>query len=386
MRTLNVIRLCGVLTAASILQPALISAQTKPAAYVYVSMTPTHSSVNEIMGFAAESNGALTPLPGSPYTADVTNMAVNGTYLFGVGAQRNGVYIDSFRLESNGALNTAGQTDIAQFSTNDCGAPGGIVLDHTGQSLYEFEYRGDCSNNDMRSLNVMKASGDLQNMGATEGNSWLTQPVTILSNNTYAYAVSCLGNMYWGVWGFKRGTNGALTDLPNFSRTLPTPKSGDFWCPMQASADPSLHVAMVLQAVNGSSFGSDGGAQIASFTAAGNGNLTTTNTEAEMPVTAVGFPLSSSMAPSGKLLAVGGTKGLQIFHFNGAMPATRYTGVLAGVEIDQMFWDKENHLYAISRTVGKLYVFTITPGGFSQAPGSPHAITAPQNVIVRPLT
>jgi hypothetical protein len=55
------------------------------------------------------------------------------------------------------------------------------------------------------------------------------------------------------------------------------------------------------------------------------------------------------------------------------------------VEIDQVFWDKQNHLYAISRSAGKLYVFTITPTSAAQAPGSPHAITAPQNVIVQPL-
>jgi hypothetical protein len=30
-------------------------------------------------------------------------------------------------------------------------------------------------------------------------------------------------------------------------------------------------------------------------------------------------------------------------------------------------------------------VFTITPTSVSHAPGSPHAITAPQNVIVQPL-
>jgi hypothetical protein len=33
-------------------------------------------------------------------------------------------------------------------------------------------------------------------------------------------------------------------------------------------------------------------------------------------------------SPSGKLVAVGGTAGLQIFHFNGANPLTRATGLL----------------------------------------------------------
>ncbi len=47
-------------------------------------------------------------------------------------------------------------------------------------------------------------------------------------------------------------------------------------------------------------------------------------------------------------------------------------GLLTKDEIDQMFSDKDNHLYASSRAAGKLYVFTITPTSHSQAKGSPY--------------
>jgi hypothetical protein len=104
-----------------------------------------------------------------------------------------------------------------------------------------------------------------------------------------------------------------------------------------------------------------------------------------MPVGLFGSPLGSRMSPSGQLLAVGGSAGLQIFRFNGAAAPTRYTGLLVNVEIDQMFWDKQDHLYAISRPAGRLYVFTITSTSVHQAPGSPYAIASPQNVIVQPL-
>ncbi len=79
-----------------------------------------------------------------------------------------------------------------------------------------------------------------------------------------------------------------------------------------------------------------------------------------------------AMSPSGKLLAVGGTAGLQIFHFNGSDPITHYTGLLTTDDVSQFFWDNDNHLYAISQTSGKLFVFTVTPTNVSQAPGSPH--------------
>jgi hypothetical protein len=336
------------------------------------------------VGYAAASNGALTALPGSPYTADVSWLAVNARYVFG--ADKNGVNVDSYRIEANGALTMAAQTDVATLSPNDCGYSGALFLDHSGSSLYDLDYRDDCANNDFRSLSVVKSTGDLRNLGATSGNSWLTEPATFIGNNEYAYTASCLGDMYWGIWGFKREGNGLLTDLKNFMHAMPAPPSNTLYCPSNAAADPTNHVAIAMQPADNSSFTNNGPAQIATFTAESNGNLSTTSTSANMPSTAVGSVTDMSMAPSGRLLAVSGTSGLQVFHFNGANPATPDTGLLTHVEIDQMFWDNENHLYAISRTAGALYVFTVTPTSVSQAPGSPYAITAPQNVTVRPLT
>ena len=52
----------------------------------------------------------------------------------------------------------------------------------------------------------------------------------------------------------------------------------------------------------------------------------------------------------------------------------------------QVFWDNANHLYAISISAGKLYVFTATPTSVSQAPGSPHSIADLQSLIVLPKT
>ena len=116
-----------------------------------------------------------------------------------------------------------------------------------------------------------------------------------------------------------------------------------------------------------------------------------------MPATAVGYSLGSSarpndlkMSPSGKLLAVAGLNGLQVFHFNAAGPVTHYTGLLATKNVLQCFWDNDNHLYAIesplsptgSLTSGKLYVFTITPTSYSQAPGSPYTIFSPSSLAV----
>jgi len=359
------------------------AASILPVAYVYVSSTPTNSSVNEIVGFVAAANGKLTPLPGSPFNASVASMAVNGRYLFG--SDTDALNIDAYRIELNGALSIANQTDVANFNSGDCGYAGPLFLDHTGQSLYVLDYRGDsCSNNEYQSLHVMKSKGALTNIGEGVVDNWLSQPAAFIGNNVYAYYVSCLGDMYWEVGGTQRSSSGLLSLLPNFSAPLPAPPAGDFWCPSVLATDRGNHVAIALQPVSGQTFNQDGGPQIGSFTAAGNGNLSTGNTQADMPVSAVVTALSMKISPSGRLLALGGTGGLQIFNFNGAAAPTVASGLLTTDEIDRMFWDNNQHLYAISKTAGTLHVYTVTQTRHVEAPGSPYDIMAPQDIVVQP--
>ena len=71
-----------------------------------------------------------------------------------------------------------------------------------------------------------------------------------------------------------------------------------------------------------------------------------------------------------------------MFHFNGANPVTGFTGRLNNVEVDQMSWDNDNHLYALSQSAGKLFVFTITPTSHSQVTGSPYTVAKAQNITV----
>jgi hypothetical protein len=91
-----------------------------------------------------------------------------------------------------------------------------------------------------------------------------------------------------------------------------------------------------------------------------------------------------SMSPSGKLLAVAGSGGVEVYHFNGANPITKFTGLLTSDAIAQVYWDNSHHLYAISQTSGELFVFTVTTGSYVQSPGSPYAIANPYAVVVRP--
>jgi hypothetical protein len=353
-----------------------------PVAYVYVSNNPDGSSTNEIQAYAAAANGKLTPVSGSPFRDDVTSMAVNGKYLFA--STRSGIYIAAFAIEADGALRWRVSTDIVQFNQGDCGFSGPLFLDHTGSSLYDMEFVSDCSNNSYHSLAVNKSTGGLHNLGRSTGDAWLNLPASFIGNNIYAYMATCLGNLYWEIAGYKRSANGLLKDI-NIKAPTPAPKAGDFFCPSQTAADPTNHVAITLQAVN-QDFNPDGPPQLATYTADSAGNLSTKSTVANMPQTSVGTVTDLKMAPSGKLLAVGGPAGLQVFHFNGSAPITHDTGLLTKSEVDQFFWDNANHLYAISRAAGKLFVFRVTPTSATQAAGSPYTISHPQNIIVQPKT
>jgi len=48
-----------------------------------------------------------------------------------------------------------------------------------------------------------------------------------------------------------------------------------------------------------------------------------------------------------------------------------------------MFWDNDEHLYAISPFAGTLHVYTITDATHEEAPGSPYAITQPAAIAVK---
>ncbi len=100
-----------------------------------------------------------------------------------------------------------------------------------------------------------------------------------------------------------------------------------------------------------------------------------------MPTASVGWLDYIAASPAGNLLALGGTSGLQVFHFNGSNPITPYTGLLAVHELSKLAWDKHNHLYGISPS-GRLYSFTVTTTGHKQASGSPYTISDPQAITV----
>ena len=352
-------------------------AQSSPVAYVYVSSSPS-SGKWQINAYSASSTGKLTPVAGSPFSAKGGEMALTSKWFF----TTNGIDIYTSSISSTGALKPASSINAQKLNSCDCGGPAALFLDHSGATLYDWDYNADGGlNNAYQSFDVDQDTGKLSYTGATSVSAEFYGTLSFVANNKYAYGGSC----YHGdpdLYGFSRSAAGTLTDL-NLSPPIPdAPPSKGSYCPGSVAANTTNQIAVPLTPDNDMAI--DGPTQLGVFTAGSSGNLTTSSTYKNMPATDVGFVSDVWASPSGLLLAVAGENGLEVFHYNGAKPITKYTGLLTTDNIVQVFWDNNNHLYALAAPSNELLVFTVTPTSYSRAPGSPYAIANPGGLAVLP--
>jgi 6-phosphogluconolactonase (cycloisomerase 2 family) len=331
----------------------------------------------EIRAFAAAPDGRLTAIPGSPFAGDVTFMAVNGLYLFGAGTA--GTYIHAYSIQRDGTLRYVAASNVVQPNNAACDSPGALLFDHTGATLYNLdEFASSCANAAYQGFTVRKSNGQLDLVNEAEvGISGAI--LSFIGNNKFAYGADCM-NSSPRIYGFTRDTDGSLKKL-KINAPLPSAPENQTWCPAALTADSANHLAVPLVPLSGSQ--QSGPVQLATYTAREDGALATSSTATNMPRVAIGNLTTLAMAPSGKLLAVAGDGGLQLFRFNGADPITPYTAPFLRQEVDQLFWDNNNHLYAIGQSAGKLWVFTVTTTGYSLAPGSPYSVNDPQNIAIQ---
>lgn len=350
-----------------------------PEAYVYVSAAIADGNSAEIYAYAAAPAGKLIPVSGSPFPYDVTYMAVNGTYLFG--SDVAGTYIHAYSIDSGGALRYAASTNVVQPGSA-CDSPGALFLDRTSETLYNIDYYGsDCTNAAYQSFAVDQSTGKLTLVHeANDGPN--ASILRFTADNTLAVGADCAKSRP-AIYSYRRGKDGSLTKMAAAPAFPPSPRR-DVWCPYLTAADHANHIIVPMVPSSGY-MQHDGPYQLATYTLRANGTLLTTNTYENMPKVAVGELTDIKMSTNGKLLAVAGTNGLQIFQIDGGGTLTPYPGLLARGEVDQMFWDNRNHLYAISQSAGKLWVFTLASGGFIQSSGSPYSIPGAQNIAVQPL-
>lgn len=383
-RTLPLCLLATLATAplvAQAVKPA--AAAPAPVAYVYVA---TSKGINL---YNAASNGKLTLVSGSPYNKTTGLMiGSNQKYFITLGTD----WVHAYPVAANGAIGAqVSQINTQSYSGYACGTTNGAVLDHSGQYLYVLLNVPPDNDPVCDAFQTFKIAnnGLLTFAGSTTtdtGAPPMRNLPTIMSNEKFAYAINDFNEPAEGIYlndwsGFARKSDGTLS-YQSFFVDNPIPKideggDGDYrWIPTFVTADPNNHLAASLHTWYHPPYGTpDGTPRLASYTVDSSGNISSSNGYTNMPTADV-FPNVMNMSPDGKLLALGGDGGFQVFHFNGAAPITRYSKLLTTDTINWIHWDKANHLYALS-TNGKLYVYTITPTSIAAAPGSPYTTSGP---------
>ena len=332
----------------------------------------------------ANTAGTLTAVKGSPVWVSGQMSGIRGSYLISAGTDD----LRTYKLESNGLPGSkVGEIDTQGYSGSPCGTiDGGAVLDHTGQYLAVPLFGGaTCA-----ALQTYKiaSNGDFTFLGDAESTDGVHSDIyqvgvsAISSNDLFAYGVQSQQEATVFL-AYKRGAAGDWVTDESFTEKDPTFNPSDYnYAPWLVAADNAGHLAVVMNQPFGPNCCST--FSLASYTIDNQtGAIESTNTYTNMPVLKI-YASDMAMSWGGNLVAVGGL-GLQIFHFNGAAPATAFGGVLLPkVNIAQVAWDKNNHLYALSTQTQQLYVYTVTPTSITEAPGSPYKANQWQSLIVVP--
>jgi hypothetical protein len=333
------------------------------------------ASHSQIYAFAAALNGTLRAVAGSPFTESGTTLAAKRRFLF----SSDSVYIYSFAIDRNGALSETSSINAQALNGYADGGPVNLFLDRSGATLYDLDIYGNiAANNTYQYFDIDPSTGVLSYLGATSvATPNFESALTFVGSDDYGYGAGC----YHGsqdLYGFSRNSTGTL-DYLDLQPPFPAAQNGAY-CPSSPASDGHGHLAVPLSPNN--DMIPTGPTQLAVYSVDASGTLSTSSTYQNMPTPAVGALDTIAASPSGKLLAVAGSGGLQVFHFNDANPITPYTELLTTASISQIAWDNDDHLYAISPTSGQLFVFNVTSATYSQAPGSPYSIASPESLAL----
>jgi hypothetical protein len=324
----------------------------------------------------------------------------NGSYLISVGTN----YIHTYAIGSGGAVgNQASEVNTQNFRGAKCGNTDGVgsVLDRTGKYLYVQLFgaqyqQGNTLCAAWQSYRI-ESNGTLTFLGHiiynsnADGSAYASTVPAITSNDKFGYGVFSeeYGTNQFST--FMLRSNGVLGVNQKFSEIDPkgNPDGNWHYFPVDApvvAAGLTDNLAVLMFSWSNPPSGPQGKYfQVASYAINSTGGIKSTNTWTEMPRLKVnqnnGGLIAMQMSPSGKLLAIAGYPGLQLFHFHGTAPVTSYgPALLPTVNIDQLGWDKNNHLYALSYSAGELYVYEVTPTSIHEAPGSPYNVANPYGV------
>jgi len=334
---------------------------TSPAptvAYVYVGQ---NTSPEKVSAFAVNSNGALTTVSGSPFSARSQSLAVTSGYLFGT----DGKYITTYARNSNGALHaTSTISAIAHNDTPTGSGAGALTLDHTGSTLYaaEFEFQG--SDNDAYAAFSVGSGGLLKFQSNSAISVDYGSELQFSPSNLFAYSSGC----YFAGWelnAFRRAASGQITAF-NPAAAMPSNPSGDLLCPAATAVSAKGYLAVLYFDESTSPIKPN----IAIYRIVASGDLVLVSSAVEANNLQPMNPDTLRFDPTGTYLVVAGT-GIDYFLLNSNGTLARIGDALdSTIRFTDVRWDKAGHLYAIS--AASLHVFTShNMGGLTQTATRP---------------
>jgi len=382
------LKVATALVAACLTAGFATSSKGQAVAYVWV------AGSDQISGYSAEATGQLAPIPGLPIPASVSHLSTTSKTLFGPGTDNQNIY--SFNIGAGGSLVPGPVTYVQQFNTNGCpGKLGPTQIDYRSLYLYSLVIGIDCGPDVGTQVYPILTGGALG-----QGMGWFTQilhsgppnPIRLLGTNQFTFITGCahVGNDFTPTTLIYHTGNtvfpGGLVPDGQYNDAPDPIDPQDFYCPAMLAGDPTNHLAYALRKYYPSISKLSTPYFLASYTVDTQGNLTTDSNYSNMPAANIGTLSAMSISPSGKLLAVAGSYGFELFNFNGGSPITKIGGLVPSDPVTQVAWDKAGHLYVLSTS--SLFVYAATATGVQQAPGSPHSLSGsgPFSVIALSLT
>jgi endogenous inhibitor of DNA gyrase (YacG/DUF329 family) len=370
--------------------PKLVSDPPDPSPVVTTIAVAYVQTAGGINVYDVNSQDQFTAENGSPFPISGQIQAATGQFLISLDAVGNNVYL--YPVNSDGSIGQAVVTNTQNFAGSECGQTDNnpAVLDRTGQYLYAqlggYGEADGCTafqSYQIASNGTLTFLGDTDGLGVQHGDSNASLPPVFDSSNQFGYSLYA-DSFECTDWAAYSVANGNLSGNANFTATQAPYGDGTYgYTPVALAADSAEHLAVVMAEWN-DECSLTGNYALATYNVnPSTGAIVSTQQAADYPAIAVG---SANLSVSNDgLFVAAGEDGLQVFGFsNGAYSNTLTANLLPSVQVDQMAWDSQDNLYAMSDESGQLYVYTVTANGATPVSGSPFSIAGASGLVVVP--
>ncbi len=319
-----------------------------------------------VSAYSIGANGALTPVPGSPFAAgsESDSVAVDPTGKFAYVANGFDNTVSAYSIGANGALTPVpGSPFAAGF------APFSVAVDPTGK----FAYVANLDDNTVSAYSI-GADGALTPVpGSPFAAGLVPRSVAVDPTGKFAYVENTFSSNSGGnVSAYSIGVNGALTPVPG------SPFAAGFE-PFSVAVDPMGKFAYVA---NG------GDNTVSAYSIGANGALTPVPGS---PFAAGSSPGSVAVDPTGKFayVANGGDNTVSAYSIgaNGALTPVPGSTFAAGSEPDSVAVDPTGKFaYVANSSDNTVSAYSIgANGALTPVPGSPFAAgSVPLSVATTP--